>query len=73
MGEYMSNATLYFKTKRVLESCETVEQFKVAFRYSVLARKALDECWRWELCEVCADQNKRYIKLVEGTVKWVTN
>jgi hypothetical protein len=61
----MSNATLYFKTKRVLESCETVEQFKVAFRYSKLASKALDTCWKWELSEVCADQNKRYLKLVE--------
>jgi hypothetical protein len=61
----MSNATLYFKTKRVLESCETVEQFKVAFRYSKLASKALEERWKWVMCEVCADQNERYLKLVE--------
>ena len=41
----MSNVALYEKTKRVLRSCNSRQQFDVAERYYKLAIKRLPKVW----------------------------
>ena len=58
-----SNIELFEKASKVINSCETLEQFKVAEKYYTLAQKFIDTIWVLDLIPV---YHKKRLKL-EGS------